>query len=296
MLYTTPPSTAYTSDEKHLAVELDKLLTILQVPHDKTLDDMIAASQKWRRKPGQERWELKDLSIDQKTHQQAMDQLHRLDMMGEIKPQYQEYDYVLLLGATIPRMRQRLEHLVRLWQQGIRFHRLVFLVGLRPLTRDVDQVEQLVIKAAGHKASPEAWPVNELEGAEMLYRSTSMPEAMSKVPVDYVDTRRRWAHNRWHRANTRDTAITWFNKHPKPGKTLVISEQPSAHYQHEVVRQELPERFIVDLAAMPAPSETRLVLALDALALWLHNIRKQPDYWMVPPKAPSQIALPPTRH
>lgn len=284
------------SDQGRFAGELDALLTTLNIPHTHDLDNMINASQVWRRHPKQERWQLKDLDIDKTRHDKALAQLRHLGLVNEIKPNHKYYDYVLLLGAMLPNMQKRLEHLASLWETGIRFNKVILLVGLRPLTPDIDQVEALTTRATGKTPTPETIPLNELEGAEMMYLSTRLPTAMREVPIEYVYTPRRWENYRWQRANTRETATTWVKQQPEPGLTLVMSEQPNAHYQREVIRQELPDTFQVDLAARAARPDTRLVLYLDALALWLHNLQKQHSSIAPPLLTPSQTGVSPTRH
>ena len=283
------------SDQESLTRELDSLLNTLKIPHNQDLNNMIDASQVWRRAHDQERWQLKDLNIDQKTHDKALAHLERLDLIKEIKPLHSTYDYALLLGATVPRMQKRLNHLVNLWETGTRFHKIIFLVGIRPLVPEVDKIQQLTITTVGNAPHKDAFPITELEGAEMIFHSTPMPEAMRQLPVEYISTPRRWEGNRWQRANTRETTKTWSKTNPASGSALVMSEQPSAHYQMEVIRQELSAGFTVDLAARPAAPDTRLVILLDALALWLHNAKLNPQNCIAPQPAKSEVGISPTR-
>lgn len=266
------------AEQPNFSETLDALLTILDVPHTRHFDSMVNASQIWRRSPQQERWQLPDLNIDQTTHNEAFTLLQRLDLVTKITPQRTSYDYALWLGATVPTMQARLEHLVRLWESGTGFNKIIALVGLRPIMPSIDQIEPLTTQLAGKNRVRESRPITELEGAEMIYLLTQMPDAMRHTAIEYISTPRRWEKDHWQRPNTRDTVATWLQTHPKPGSVLVISEQPNAHYQMEVVRQTLPKTFSVDLAAAKALPDTRLALILDALALWLHNLPKQPDF------------------
>lgn len=273
-----------------LLSQLDELLQLLDVPHGTTLDDMISASQVWRRKPGQERWEVPELDIPPGTRRQVFKVLEKLGVVNEIQPVNHHYDYALLLGATVPRMQRRLNELSKLWQQGTRFANLVFLVGQRPLTPEVDRIQEFLRTSGETATALEYWPRTETEGAKMLYRITSMPDDMMRIPVFFVDTPGHWRENGWQRPNTRDTLKQWMTSKPVPGSTLVISDQPHSHYQKDVVRQELPDGFSVDLAAHQADPDARLVLYLDALALWLQNMKPLP----VPER--SETLLPPRRH
>lgn len=285
------------SEQQQQFKELDTLLNLFNIPHEFEFNSMVDATQTWRRTPGQERWQLPDIKTDSATRDQAIALIREMGLMDEASPASKEYDYVLLLGATVPRMQRRLEHVVKLWQEGIRYKRLVFLVSQRPLDTEIDQVNQLIGNTSGHLAKPQSRPITETEGAIMLFQFTPMMPEMRSIPVTFVDSPRHWNQTYWQRPNTRDTLKSWMAKNPAPGKTLVISDQPNGRYQEEVVRQELPETFFVDLAAPAADSETRLAIYLDALALWMHNLQKRVGHCQpVPGKPDAKMPLQPTWH
>lgn len=289
-------STEILADRQELVKQLDSLLTTLRVSHTSDLSSMIDATQRWRRVPGQERWQLPDIEIDSTSAEKAISQLRAIGLIDELKPPRKEFDYVLLLGATVPRMQKRLEHLARLWQSGVRYKQLIFLTGQRPLTPEIDKIDQLISSTSGHLAARDSKPATESEAAIMLFQSTPLMPEMRSLPVVFVDSPRFWNQTYWQRPNTRDTLKTWLRRNPESGPVLVISEQPSAHYQQEVVRQELPETFEVDIAAPAAASETRLAILLDALALWLHNVQNAMTRLHPVIQSPSAEAIPPTRH
>ena len=264
---------------------LSSLLDELDVPHSMDLNSIINASQRWRRKPDQERWEMPDIKLDFQKQQKVMAHLHKIGLVDELKPASQHFEYALLLGATVPRMEIRLNQLVKLWHEGVRFNQIVFLVGQRPLTAGIDQVDSLIDRVIGknapEKARKNARPQTETEGARLVFTMTRMPDEMRRLPVIYIDTPRYWQDTYWQRANTRDTLERWLQEYKAPngkpagGKALVVSDQPHALYQHEVVRQALPETFTTEITGGAAGSETRTVIFLDALALWLHNLQKR---------------------
>ena len=285
------------AEQQALVNQLDALLNTLEVPHKKDFDSMVAASQRWRRTPNQERWELPDIPIDQARHVQVISQLRDLGLIDEAIPSRKEFDYVLLLGATVPRMQRRLEQLVKLWQKGVRYQQLVFLVGQRELNPDIDQVEALVTQTVGYMVKPDSYPRTETEGAVMLFQSTGMMPDMKARPARFVDSPRKWNQTYWQRPNTRDTLKSWMAEKPVPGSVLVISDQPHGLYQLEVTRQELTDEFSIELTAQAADKNTRLAVYLDALALWLHNLKERLNQSRpVPAKGYSEIMAPPTRH
>lgn len=263
-----------------LIYALSELLDELNVPHAMNLESITAATQRWRRQPGQERWEMPDIKLDFQRQERVMAHLEKLGLVKELRPKSQEFEYALLLGATAPRMETRLLQLAKLWQDGVRFNEIIFLVGQRPLTPGIDQVDTLVTRVLGKAASEEARrnarPMTETEAATMVYETTELPEAMRKVPVHYVDTPRYWHNDHWQRANTRDTLKKWMERaDTSPGKTLIVSDQPHSLYQQEVVRQELPASFPTEVTGQRAGVDTRIAIYLDALALWLHNLQSR---------------------
>ncbi|WP_263080605.1 hypothetical protein [Endozoicomonas sp. Mp262] len=261
--------------EDSLYSELDQLLTLLEVPHQQNLESMISATQKWRRKPNQERWEMSDIHLSNATEKKVISHLARMGILDELRPRQKHYDYALVLGATVPRMQRRLEQVILLSNRGFQFNQIIFLVGERPLTPEVDQVEELMKKAVGSSTQESARPLTETEAARMLWLTISLPLAIkNSISAVFVNTPRKWVITHWERPNTRDTLKQWIQSAPQPGTALVISDQPHALYQLEVVKQELPEGFHVEVAAKSANPEANLALYLDALALWLNNMQK----------------------
>ena len=255
---------------------LSELLDELNIRHTLNLESIIRATQQWRRKPGQERWEMVDLQLSEEKHQEVLDKLSKLNLVKEIKPESRHFEYALVLGATVPRMERRLMHLARLWQEGIRFNQLIFLVGQRKLTEGVDKVDHLISKSSNQTLLPSALKT-ETDGSKLVYQALEIPEAMRERPVLFVDSPDVWTGEEWRRANTRDTIEYWLKQSPVSGTTLVLSDQPHALYQLEVVRQALGNRFVPEVAAKEADTDTRIILYLDALALWLHNLKQSID-------------------
>ena len=280
LMITPYSSSSETPDSSgNFTSSLSGLLKTFKIPHDQTLESMTEASQAWRRKPGQERWEMPDVRMSKAEHDAVMKYLDQLGLVDELMPETVHYQYALVLGATVPRMQRRLNHLASLWKKGTRFKEIIFLVGQRPLTDGIDKVDTLIARTIGKQASGDkaqaARPLTETEGAKLVYETSDLSVAMRQVPVIFVDTPRTWQNDHWQRANTRDTLKQWLSLRPEPGKSLVISDQPHAFYQAEVVKQELPESFLVDAAAKEADKDTQVSIYLDALALWLHNLQKR---------------------
>ena len=269
------PST-YAFDDAFFS-NLDNLQTLLKVPHTKMHESMIIASQKWRRQKGVERWDITKGVITKDIKEKCLKILNDMGLSSEIKPAKNKFDYILILGATAPRMKRRLNQVIRLWDKVITAKNIVFLTGQRPLTPKVDQIFQLMEKAAGPNPSELSKPENETEAAKMVWHSSlTLPEEMEDLGCMFVDTPRIWSKKdkQWQRPNTRDTLKQWMKTNPSSGTVLIISDQPHAYYQEIVVNQELPKSFITSLAAESADADTDFFIYLDALALWLYNYYK----------------------
>ena len=250
---------------------LGQLLTELEVAHEPNFTAMMDASQQWRRKPGQERWELNDISLSAEKMHRVFHLLKQLRMTDPVYPTIKEYDYVLLLGSTAPGMLQRLQHLTNLWNDGYRFKQLIYLVSQRPLQQSMDQSYVLANWAQTYQQPPAQ---TETDAARLLHQLTNLPAAMATLPVEFIDTPGQIHEGRWYRPNTRATVVHWLKQQPLPGSVLVITDQPHGNYQETVVRQALPDGFSVDLSTGSAKPSIRLVIYLDALALWLHNLQQ----------------------
>ena len=259
------------ADEKAFFEDLNQLQTLLDVPHDNTKASMIKAAQKWRRKPGVERWEFPEVDVLPDIQKKAMGLLTKMGFTHEIKPEQHHFDYVLLLGATIPRMQRRLNQLIKLWNQGYTANQIISLTGQRPLTPGVDNPDNIVEQLFGRQASQLSQPIHETEGAVMIWATTAMPEAMQAIGCQFVSSPRRLGKTEWQRPSTRDTIKEWLKTKPAPGSVLVISDNPHALYQKNVVKDQLPEGFKVSVAAEAADLNTSFANYLDALALALHN-------------------------
>jgi len=262
--------------------KLDQIQTLLNIPHKNTPESMTQASSAWRRKPGVERWEMPEVNVSAETKVKVLQILTSLGLVHELKPDKQNYDYVLLLGATIPRMQRRLNQVNRLWTEGVTSNQILFLTGERPLIQNIDHVDELVKQATGGNISESARPLTETEGAKMIWVTSTIPKSLRNTDCRFITSPRIWTDNQWQRPNTRNTLQQWMKSNPPAGSVLIISDQPHAAYQQIVVQSELPNSFSTTLAAEAADIHTPLAIYLDALALWLHNMVSQKELTPTP--------------
>ena len=168
-------------------------------------------------------------------------------------------------------MTSRLKQLVKAWEKGVRFKKIIFLSGQRPLIPEIDQIEELITKTIGsdktQRARDLARPNTESEAQRMIFLAVKVPEEMRQLPKQTINSPRGWLEEgRWQRGNTRDSIKTWISANPLPGKALIVSNQPHVHYQHEVLIQELqPKGFTTDVTGEAADLNASLISYLDAM-------------------------------
>jgi len=213
----------------------------------------------WLRKVGSERWDLNDTEVFTSNYQQLISLFDDLGLISEVKPNGEHYDHILVLGASIYRAKSRLVFLAELWEQGTRFETISLLGGQRPLTKGMeDSYIQLIGEGATEMAMMEViysdlkqtWPP-ELQNIEAISINTKLKQGTDEIV---------------HRPNTRDTAQDWKALNLKPGKVLVISDQPYVTYQHSVVRSVLPNKYDIETIGRKAYFRENISTILDCIA------------------------------
>jgi hypothetical protein len=235
---------------------LVSLLKLLEVSHDGTLPGIVSATQApWLRKTA-ERWELSETLSSQK--EKALPLLQQLGCVDTISPQKQQYDIALVLGGYKDRMDARFDYLIKLWKEGVRFNKLIFLTGARPIDFEHEDVCDCL--------------ETETELMQFLYEELDLPEEMRHIPVTIVDTpAQKKEDGSLRRPNTADTLREWLKQNPDPCTALFISNQPLVGYQDSVMRTELPQTIPFETVGPQADDDTLLALYLDNLARWLYQ-------------------------
>lgn len=235
---------------------LSRLASALDIPHDANI---IAETQKrWLRKPGQERWEIAELSADQRLF--VLNWATEQGLFAPWKPLEKTYGKALILGATTSRMQMRLDYLKQLWEEGTRFHEIVWLTGDRPLDKRADGLTD--------RCSTES------EAAHILWEETNLPEGLRSLPVVFVAAPMKMEGSSLKRPNTEDTIIAWLKIEPEPCKVLFVSDQPFCGYQFAVIKASLPNIFLFDLAGQGIDSTSHpaaAAITLDSIARWIYQ-------------------------
>lgn len=243
-------------DRKIDPIELSQFALALDIPQD--ADIIVETQKRWLRKPNQERWEVAELSPDQRLFvlNWAMEQ----GLFSPWKPGCETYDKALILGATTSRMQMRLDYLKQLWNDGIRFNEIVWLTGDRPLDIRIDGFTD--------RCS------NESEAAHILWEETSLPEEMRSLPVVFIAVPMKREGSALKRPNTEDTVIAWLKVAPEPCTALFVSDQPFCGYQFAVIKANLPDTFFFDLVGQGVDSTSHpaaAAITLDSIARWIYQ-------------------------
>lgn len=255
-----------------------KLLNALGVLHDGSLADVVRKTQQeWLRPQGVELWEITD------SHKQCYDKvlplLEEIGCVQEVLPSRSVYDYLLLHGALVTRVRSRLAFAKKLWERGIRFRHVVFLTGQRKLHPTLESKEILLDSKNNILPIKKGWslsgdiPLLEEEMMRLVYEQADLPSAMKNLPKTFVSAPERvLPDGSTSRPTTQGTIDSWLASSPVPGTCLAISNQPYIGRQHAVLKTLLPNTFEIESVGNGVNVEMRNIrLFLDTIARWLYQ-------------------------
>ncbi len=243
-------------DRKIEPAALSELACGLGIPKEANL---IEETQKhWLRMPGQEKWELSELSSDQRLF--VLNWSLKNGIFSEWKPASKTYDKALILGSSTHFMKKRLDYLGQLWEEGVRFDEIVWLTGDRPLDKRIDGLTDCCS--------------NESEAAHILWNETQLPDGMRNLPVVFIAVPMKNEGGVIARPNTEDTIIAWLEVCKEPCRALFMSDQPFCGYQFAVIKSNLPEAFTFDVAGLgadPSSHPAAAAITLDCIARWIYQ-------------------------
>lgn len=243
-------------------------------PKDGQIESLIASVQKtWLRKPSQERWQLPFMTIE--NGPALTENFRKLGMIDEIRPTKKIYDYALVLGCAVPRLKRRLSHLISLWNEGIRFKQIVFLTADRPLDSSYESRESLLCNTPENLplaplSDGEELPKTEAEAMAFYYRMGLLPPELKALPLQIVVAKTcEITSSAKMRPNRGDTVLSWFKYKPRPGSVLAISNQPHVGYEFSILRHVLPPSFSLDVVGERTIIEDNPAIFLDTIARWM---------------------------
>ena len=172
-------------------------------------------------------------------------------LLQPLLPLKMHYDKVVLLGSTFPNMQHRVQWLLELYGQGLRFNQLIFLGSDRPMDPLTESKE--VLKNYNYKDLMTRWignvsfPRTETEAAQFIVDRISWPTNFPSMV--FLNTPCPPAQRR---ATTSDTIVTLRAQRDlmeEIQSLLFISSQPFALKQAEDIRSELGAGIFFDMAA-----------------------------------------------
>jgi len=219
-------------------------------------ESLLTFTQKhWLRPSSQERWEMQELPSPQR--ELVLNWAQEQKLFLPCFPSKSTYDQAVILGASIASMQLRLNYLKELWEQGIRFQTIVWLVGARPLDSRIENYDP-----SCH---------TETDAARKLWETACLPKAMHHLPVLFIHTPMQGKSANLRRPNTQDTVISWMAQTP-PCSALFISNQPFCGYQGAVLATTLPKCYTCDVVGPGVhPCQCSATIILDTLARWLYQ-------------------------
>ena len=273
-----PADVLLTTESKPTAALLS-VLQKLEIHNDGTLASIVEQTQKsWLRPAGVERFQMSD------AHASRLEELRplfkSLGLVDTVYPTHKQYDYALVHGANLIATRGRIALLAKLWLNGVRFNKLVFLTGARTLDAKQEPVAALEDRTQTILPIRSDWHYDqtmvyktETDMTNLVYDQAQLPAELRAVPVLFVDAPQTVAADGTiKRPTTVDTLVTWLKDKPAPVMCLFISNQPFVGYQDSITRTVLPATFMIETVgfAIPAPYES-VSLYLDSLARWLYQ-------------------------
>lgn len=201
----------------------------------------------WLRKSNLEPWHLSDniLSVEKKKHiTEALSEMHIYDEIypTKIDRQYRQYDCALLMGSSEPAVRIRLNYLLDLWKDGLRFDRLFVVTGYRQLEPELEPVTATL--AALKIDTTEEQMTRYVLTTTLIEKAKTDPAFQNfdqKVKIIYTNAFKKPQNAR---ATANDTLMQWKNLYGATHKTiLMVSNQPYTEYHTAVFAGILSHDF-----------------------------------------------------
>lgn len=259
-----------------------KMMDVLELPHDGTLKSIVNITQEkfFQKKSGgqrKERWEIEEVLPHLK--EETMPVLDKLGMLKEFFPSERKYDSALMLGELLPSVRKRLNYLGDLWENGIRFDKIVFLGGERPL--EVTKENPTVLFDRNNKdllvrndwQIPEKIPATELEMMHLVWDQAKLPDKMRKIKTEWINAQLKEnpTGEKLLRPTTEDTIEIWLKTNPTERNVIAISNNPYIGYQESVIRTYLPKDFKIETVGPAASLKLPLAFYLGEMTRWLYQ-------------------------
>ena len=222
---------------------LNAILTVVEKQKVSAVDIKKYTQENWIRRPHQERADMSENDRYIKCKDFIMHHLTKMGMINAVMPQKSHYDYVIIHGALMDTMQERIDFFKKI-RPFVTYKQIVFLSGKRML----DPVKEKLAIECGLKT--------EAEGAGYLMLKNGFPNAVIVDAVKFKGVR----------PNTQDTVDAWLETKPMPGKILAISNNPYVQRQDLILRHSVGKDFELDTVGSKAKNGTLLAVFFDELA------------------------------
>ncbi|NGX31321.1 MAG: hypothetical protein K940chlam8_00687 [Chlamydiae bacterium] len=231
---------------------------------------------KWVREKGRELWQMPKFYVDNEVKLRRL--LNELGLVDAILPKKSSYKYAVIIGGALPRIRNRIEYLAKLYKQGVRFKEIVVICCTRKLDPVYEPKKELLFpKNCSLPIKYHAiwhFPTQENELITLLFQMHELPPGMDLVPLKIVKTELlKESDGSILRPDVHSTAKQWVETHPKPGSVLLISSQPFCYFQHAILKEILPSSFEIETVGDHA-LDYGIEIYLDSIARWLYELSK----------------------
>jgi hypothetical protein len=240
--------------------DLNQLLQVMAVPHDGTPKSIVEATQKrWIRPAGKERWEVED-ALKAPQRDAVLDFCAKKGFFKEIKPAHLNYDYAIVLGATVSRIEKRMAYLAKLADSGVQFKQVVLLSGARSLDPSAEFIPE------GCKTEGDAM--------EFLWKAQPLSKQLPWKHLDHPMI--ALPEGKFRRPSTVDTINLWIKSSPAPSHCFFVSNQPYCLYQQAVAENVMPKTFIYETVGSQAEASSQnAAVMLDNIARCLYEMNKR---------------------
>lgn len=268
----------------HVSSDLIKIFEILNnLIEEKNLSEIYTIFQKYGRSENQERWQLGKLHENKKTL--LLPLFKKLGIIEEVLPQLKVYRAIIILGGAVSRMRARVHFLEKLWTEGVRSQQILFLVGERPLSTELNEEKDPFSREHSSIPFRPQW----LPSRKQVKTEADVVPVVWDQIISREDLRNREFQVfstpfvkdeetlKMRRPDTADTIQTWIAREsPHEGPYLVISNNPFIPYQNEVVRavfekEGLLEKASLETAGPAALPNLGVASYMDALFTWFRT-------------------------
>lgn len=164
------------------------------------------------------------------------------DFCTEWLPSYNFYDKALIIGGPTLSMQKHLGFLIELWDEGVRFNEIVWLVSDRKLDSGFDREFYDTCDTEG-------------EAARIMWKKAALPNEMRKVHVVFMNSVTKYPG-----IHIQDTVRKWVEISRRACRALFISGQPFCDFHFRLIEPCLPEEYSfevagkgIDPATLPPP-------------------------------------------